>query len=86
MNWAKVYELFDELPKTEQFQLFQAMQTTLFPEPKEDIATLVSDIREADSAVVLPASIAEASLLSETESTALVNDTFVKTVERRLMI
>ncbi|MBA9086614.1 putative RNA-binding Zn-ribbon protein involved in translation (DUF1610 family) [Fontibacillus solani] len=46
MNWAKVYELFDELPKTEQFQLFQAMQTTLFPEPKEDIATLVSDIRE----------------------------------------
>ncbi len=44
--WAKVYELFDELPKEEQVQLFKAIQTTLFPESKEDIAHLVGDIRE----------------------------------------
>jgi hypothetical protein len=46
VKWEKLYEFFDELPKSEQLQLFQAMQTTLFPESKEDIAAMVSDIRE----------------------------------------
>lgn len=46
MDWLKLYEHFDELPKSEQSQLFQAMQTTLFPESSEDISTMIGDIRE----------------------------------------
>jgi hypothetical protein len=30
---------FSDLPKAEQHRLFQAVQDTLFPEPKADIAT-----------------------------------------------
>jgi transposase-like protein len=46
MDWKRVYEEFDDLPKTEQLRLFQAIQETLFPETKEDIANMIGDIRE----------------------------------------
>ncbi|XEC93104.1 IS1595 family transposase [Paenibacillus tarimensis] len=46
MEWLKLYEHFDELPQSEQLQLFQAMQATLFPESRVDIASMVGDIRE----------------------------------------
>jgi transposase-like protein len=46
MDWLKLYEHFDELPKSDQLQLFQAIQTALFPESREDIASMVGDIRE----------------------------------------
>ncbi|WP_397361555.1 hypothetical protein [Paenibacillus sp.] len=45
-DWHSVYEDFSDLPKAEQHRLFQAIQDTLFPEPKEDIANMVGDIRE----------------------------------------
>lgn len=79
-------EHFDELPKSEQLQLFQAIQTALFPESREDIAQMVGDIREVDSAVGLPMSIAEVSLLSATVITALASDTFAKTAAKHSMI
>lgn len=46
MDWKKVYEKFDDLPKAEQFQLFKAIQDRLFPESREDIANMINDIRE----------------------------------------
>lgn len=46
MDWRSVYGDFSDLPKAEQHRLFQAIQDTLFPEPKEDIANMVDDIRE----------------------------------------
>jgi transposase-like protein len=46
MDWKNVYEDFYDLPKSEQLRLFQAIKDTLFPEPKEDIAKIVGEIRE----------------------------------------
>lgn len=46
MDWKNIYEDFDELPKSEQLHLFQAIKESLFPEPKEDIANMLGDIRE----------------------------------------
>ncbi|QMV44023.1 hypothetical protein FPL14_24745 [Cohnella cholangitidis] len=46
MDWRSVYGDFSDLPKPEQLRLFQAIQETLFPEPKEDIANMVGDIQE----------------------------------------
>lgn len=46
MDWLKLFEDFDELPKSEQLQLFQAMQNTLFPKSREYIANMVGGIRE----------------------------------------
>lgn len=46
MDWRSIYGDFSDLPKAEQLRLFQAIQETLFPEPKEDIANMVGDIRE----------------------------------------
>ncbi|SDG46009.1 ISXO2-like transposase domain-containing protein [Paenibacillus sp. cl6col] len=46
MDWKAVYGNFSDLPKSEQHSLFQAIKDTLFPEPKEDIANMVGEIRE----------------------------------------
>jgi transposase-like protein len=46
MDWKAVYGDFSDLPKSEQHSLFQAIKDTLFPEPKEDIANMVGEIRE----------------------------------------
>ncbi len=46
MDWKAVYGIFNDLPKSEQLQLFQAIKDTLFPELKEDIVKMVGDIRE----------------------------------------
>lgn len=44
MDWRSVYGDFSDLPKLEQLRLFQAIQETLFPEPKEDIANMIGDM------------------------------------------
>lgn len=44
--WRHVYRDFNELSKSEQLALFEAMKQDLFTKEREDIARMLKDIRE----------------------------------------
>lgn len=46
MVWHDVYKDFHSLSKSEQLELFKALQQDLFPEPKTDISKMVGEVRE----------------------------------------
>jgi hypothetical protein len=81
--WESLFQGFSELPKSEQFKLYNAIKFLLFPADQGDVARIIKDI---DFTKALLVYIVEVSWLKRTENIEEGNDTSVKIAGKRSMI